>query len=36
MHFETVGIGIKKDYWVNVKTGEKADHKVNDEYIEGL
>ncbi|MCK9371334.1 hypothetical protein M0R04_15580, partial [Candidatus Dojkabacteria bacterium] len=22
MHFETVGIGIKKDYWVNVKTGE--------------
>ncbi len=36
MNTEIIGIGIKKDYWQHSKTGEKADHKVNDEYFEAL
>lgn len=36
---EVVGIGVKDDYWVNSKTGEKVnkeDRKDGIEYFEGI
>ena len=33
---EVVGIGIKKDYWQDCKTGKRYDHKENEDCFEGL
>lgn len=35
-HMERVAIGIKKDYWIDNKTGLHHDTKINDDCYEGL